>query len=76
MNREIVAEKMLRLVEKPNQLKLLMETENWTKQQVIWRKMEAQTLKDFPKLTHKLRNLTLGIYQVKQTKSYTEEHLN
>jgi len=60
LRRAIVAEKMLRLVEKSNQLKLLMETENWTKQRVIWQKMEAQTLKDFPKLTlNKLRNLTL-----------------
>jgi len=48
---EIVAKRMLRRVEKPNQLKLLVETENWTKQRVIWQKMEAQTLKDFPKLT-------------------------
>jgi len=74
---EIVAKRMLRLVEKPNQLKLLVETENWTKQRVIWQKMEAQTLKDFPKLTlNELRNLTLGIYQIKQAKYYTEEHLN
>jgi len=39
--------------------------------------MEAQTLKDFPKLTlNELRNLTLGTYQIKQAKSYTEEHFN
>jgi len=76
MNRKIVAERMLRLVEKSNQLKLL-ETENWTKQRVIWQKMEVQILKDFLKLTlNELRNLTLDIYQIKQAKSYTEEHLN
>jgi len=38
---EIVAKRMLKLAKKPNQLKLLVETENWAKQRVIWQKMEA-----------------------------------
>lgn len=74
---EIIAERMLRLVDQPNHLKSLVERENWMKQRVIWQKIDAQALNDFPKLTlEELRTLTIGIYQIKQAKSYTEEHFS
>ena len=38
-----------------------------------WKKRQE----DFPKLSHShLRDLTLGIYQIKQAKSYTQEHVS
>ena len=39
--------------------------------------MEKDDLQNFPKLSEdELRDLTLGVYQIKQAKSYTQEHLN
>lgn len=68
---------MLKLVKQPNQLKALVESENWMKRRVVWQKTQAESLTDFPRLTiNELHNLTLGVYQIKQRKSYTEEHLN
>ena len=37
---------------------------------------DADTIPEFPKLTlQDLRNLTFGLYQLKQAKSYTQEHI-
>lgn len=39
--------------------------------------MEEELLEDFPKLSDsQLRDLTLGVYQLKQAKSYTQEHVS
>ena len=39
--------------------------------------MEEEALADFPKLSDsQLWDLTLGIYQIKQAKSYTQEHMS
>ena len=39
--------------------------------------MEEEALEDFPKLSDsQLRDLTLGIYQIKRAKSYTQEHMS
>ena len=42
----------------------------------IWKAMEKDDLQDFPKLSEdELCDLTLSVYQIKQAKSYTQEHL-
>ena len=39
--------------------------------------MEEEALEDFPKLSDsQLQDLTLGIYQIKQTKPHTQEHMS
>ncbi|GFV29695.1 DDE Tnp4 domain-containing protein [Trichonephila clavipes] len=66
---------MLDLVKKPNYLQQIVEENGWARKRAIWTLLSD--LSDFPRLTWKeLRYLTLGIYQLKQSESYTHEHLN
>lgn len=67
---------MLRLIQKPNSLQKKVEKEGWSRKTVIWRTIDAEAIPDFPRLTfEELTELTLGCYQIKQARSYTEEHL-
>lgn len=74
---EIIAQRMIDLVKKPNYLKQIVEEKGWARKKAIWNKLTDSDLQDFPRLTwDELRELTLGIYQLKQSQSYTQEHLN
>ncbi|GBP88771.1 hypothetical protein EVAR_65370_1 [Eumeta japonica] len=74
---EIIAQRMLDLVERPNYLKQMVEEKGWMRKKAIWTKLTDTDLQDFPRLTwDELRQLTIGIYQLKQSQSYTQEHLN
>ena len=43
----------------------------------VGQKVEEEAIEDFPKLSDsQLRDLTLGIYQIKQAKSYTQEDMS
>lgn len=72
---EIVAQRMLALVHKPNILQQRAENEGWSRKQVIWEPLTSTAVSDFPRLTlQEIRELTLGVYQIKQARSYTREH--
>lgn len=74
---EIIAQRMLDLAKNPNYLQQIVEEKGWAKKKIIWTKLVDADLQDFPHLTwDELRQVTLGIYQLKQSKSYTQEHLN
>ncbi|GBP93237.1 hypothetical protein EVAR_68244_1 [Eumeta japonica] len=55
----------------------MVEEKGWMRKKAIWTKLTDTDLQDFPRLTwDELRQLTIGIYQLKQSQSYTQEHLN
>ena len=71
----LIAERMLRLASQPNHLRERAEQEWWAKKKASWLPITQESLPDFPRLTlDELRYITLGVYQLKQAKSYTEEH--
>lgn len=41
---EIVSERKLKLVNQSNELKMLVESENWIRGWVVWQRMEAKIL--------------------------------
>lgn len=72
----IISERMLQLVGTRNLLQQRVEQENWARKNATWIPVTVDTVVDFPKLTeNELRFITLGSYQIKQAKSYTQEHL-
>lgn len=74
---EVIAKRMLMLSKSTNELQSLVEKENWSRKKVIWQEMDGQQVEDFPRLTvDELKQITFGVYQLKQARSYTEEHLD
>jgi hypothetical protein len=76
---EEMAEKMLELVQHFNELKQYIDNlKQSSDQNIKWCNLDAaQALNDFPIFSYEtLMDLTLGIYQLKQSKSYAIEHLD
>ena len=76
---EEIAKKMLERAKlKRNPLKALVERMGIKPLVSKWQKVDGSDGNvDFPELSEQyLRSITLGIYQVKQAKAYTEEHLS
>lgn len=68
--------KMLVLAKQNNKLMERVIANGWDKMRTQWKKINEDSF-FFPSLDEEeLRNLTLGVYQLKLAKSYTEEHLN
>ncbi|XP_060071317.1 uncharacterized protein LOC132557455 [Ylistrum balloti] len=68
---------MLHLSRKQNSLWERIEREGLFNRPSKWQKMETTTDIIFPVLTEEdLRNLTLGVYQLKLARSYTQEHMS
>jgi hypothetical protein len=66
---------MLHLSKKINTLKQRVEDENFTRRTAIW-KAPSEDLLDFPRLDEEeLRNITCGVYQIRMSSSYIQEHL-
>ena len=73
----LIAQRMLRFASQPNRLQSRVEKEGWTRKKVLWVPLTEDSLHDFPRLTlDELRYITLGVYQLKQAKSDTNEHLS
>ncbi|XP_062618934.1 uncharacterized protein LOC134280537 [Saccostrea cucullata] len=72
------AAKMRFLSKEVNVLKEYVETNGLDKRQVRWRKIDASdTSIAFPQLSEEeIRELTMGVYQIKLAKSYAQEHLD
>lgn len=76
---EAIAVKMLQLLNNSNALKSYIDNLKHTSQAHLkWHNLDAaQALNDFPIFSYEtLMDLTLGIYQLKQSKSYALEHLD
>jgi hypothetical protein len=49
----------------------------WDKERKNWATMDGASVPEFPRLSiDQLRELTLGVYQLKQARSYTQEHFS
>ena len=67
---------MLQLSKMPNMMKQNVEQYYWdTRVKSQWKTLDETDLSDFPQLTDsEIRDKTIGVYQLKQADSYTEEH--
>ncbi|XP_060073207.1 uncharacterized protein LOC132553020 [Ylistrum balloti] len=66
---------MLAKSKEPNTVKAFLESNNLLNKRTVYQKLEAEDLMDFPKLSmDDLRNITMGVYQLKQAPSYKKEH--
>ncbi|GFX48608.1 DDE Tnp4 domain-containing protein [Trichonephila clavipes] len=62
-NDNVIAQRMLDLVKKPNYLQQTVEENGWSRKRVIWNLLSGFYLPDFPRLTWKeLRYLILEIH--------------
>ncbi|VDI45794.1 Hypothetical predicted protein [Mytilus galloprovincialis] len=75
---ELLGAKMLFLSKQINELKNKVENDGLDKRSYKWSKIDSTDFDiEFPRLNEEeLRNLTLGTYQLKMAKSYTEEHFD
>lgn len=72
---EALALKMLQLSQSPNRLQERIETNNLIRKYSKWIPLTETSVCNFPKMTEgEIRDLTLGVYQIKQAKNYTLEH--
>lgn len=74
---EVIAKRMMAQAKNPNKLQCTVVANGWDKKRVIWEKINESELNDFPELTeNELRDLTMGVYQLKQARCYTDEHFD
>ena len=72
-----LAEKLKKLMKVSNYLQKKVLDEKLATRIAVWQKMEEEALEDLSKLSDsQLQDLTLGIYQIKQAKSYAQEHMS
>ncbi|GFV78716.1 DDE Tnp4 domain-containing protein [Trichonephila clavipes] len=65
----VIDQRMLDLVKKPNYLQQTVEENGWARKGAIWTLLSDFDLPDFLRLTWKeLRYINLGIYQLKQSR--------
>jgi len=58
-----------------NTLKVDLEAKGWLRKRIIWEHVTPEQIEDFPQLSlEDLFEITLGIYQIKNAKGYTDEH--
>ena len=66
--------RMMAQTKSPNKLQDKVMKNGWNKKRVIWKTIDDTKLENFPELTEdELRDLKMGIYQLKQAKSYMDE---
>ena len=59
-----------------HELKIYLEQNNLITKRSIYSPIESTDLTDFPELSlDELREITMGVYQMKQATCYTNEHL-
>lgn len=71
----VMAKRMMALAKSANKLQQKLMDNKWDKRRTIWEIMDASEIPDFPQLNKtELRDLTMGVYQIRQAKSYSKEH--
>ena len=74
---QTVAARMLTQCGKVNALKEIIEEKKLPKRGKCWKSAEDMPLEDFSKMTEEhLREYTLGVYQLRFSPSYIQEHLD
>ena len=74
---EAIAAKMLAQCGKVNTLKEIIEDKKLPKRGKCWKSASEMSLDDFPRMSEEqLRELTLGVYQLRLSPSYIQEHLD
>lgn len=75
---QLLGAKMKHLAKQKNTLIERIENENLARRTGDWKKMDADdAVPNFPTMTEEeLRNITLGVYQLKMARGYAQEHLN
>lgn len=69
--------RMLELSKQSNILKSEIECGNLERQRKVWVEMSEAEMEDFPRLSEEaLRALTCGVYQIKLSPGYIQEHLD
>jgi len=64
---EIIVQRMLALSKKLNELQKIVEDERCFRKTIIWEKIQATSIRDFPCLTlQDLHRIMIGIYQIKR----------
>ena len=72
----VMATKMLTLRKKENELKKMIEETGLDKKRIVWENVDEVDIV-FPKMNiDQLSELTLGVYQLNQSSSYIQEHLD
>ncbi|XP_061179571.1 uncharacterized protein LOC133188208 [Saccostrea echinata] len=60
-----------------NELQKRVENEKLAAKRSVWESVDGFDMEDFPRLSEDaLRNITVGVYQLKQAKAYTIEHIS
>lgn len=73
---EIEAQHMLQLASNSNSLQQQIISRGLEKSRAVWKTVTETELDDFPRLTEEqLRTITCGIYQLKLSPGYIQEHL-
>ena len=66
-----MAKRMMTLAKSDSMLHQKVIENKWDKRRNIWKPMDASEMPEFPQLNEEeLRNLTMGVYQIRQAKSY------
>lgn len=78
LENEEMAQKMLDRSTLENHVKTFVEENNLARRRSVYTPLNAvDNLDDFPKLSYdSVRDITLGVYQLKQAPSYTKQHLS
>jgi hypothetical protein len=71
-----MATKMLQQCEKSNDLKIAIEDMGLNRKVKVWKTVNECDISNFPRLSdEQLSNLTFGVYQLRMSSSYIQEHL-
>lgn len=71
-----IATKMLQQHQKTNDLKSLVEEKGLHRKIKVWKRVDECDIDNFPRLSdEQLSELTLGVYQIRLSSSYIQEHL-
>ncbi|XP_021351029.1 uncharacterized protein LOC110454009 isoform X2 [Mizuhopecten yessoensis] len=74
---QVIGSKMLYLSKKQNTLQERIDRDGLANRPSKWQRMDTSSEIDFPVMTEEdLRNLTLGVYQLKLARAYTQEHMS
>ncbi|KAK3089641.1 hypothetical protein FSP39_005275 [Pinctada imbricata] len=74
-NTNRIDQRMIDLSQRSNSLKSFLEENSLLQTRSMYKLLEATDLPDFPVLSiDDMRTITMGVYQVKQSPSYTKEH--
>ena len=71
----MMAKRMMTLAKSDNKLHQKVIENKKDKRRTIWKTMDASEISELPQLYEKeLRDITMGVYQIRQAKIYSKEH--